>query len=148
MPHIVRVSNPKAFDIPDIAALFRRGFADSVVVPGGFDPSLHEFVNMTQNPRSGVFLASEDGAYKGFGIILLPSNTLVPYPQILHLYNEGKPKVAEGLIDAGLAFIKSQGYSRFWAVNASRKSDEVWARAMKRGGVATPLATLMEFEIA
>ena len=143
----IRVFNPKAVFVPAIADLFRRGFADSPVVPGGFDEAIHEFVNIIQDPKSGVFLASEDATPVGFLIVSLPRNALVPYPQVLHLYSEGKPKVAEGLIDMGLAFITSHGYTRFWALNASRKPDEVWMRALRHAGVATPLATLMEFEV-
>lgn len=144
---VIRVGNPATFAIPEVRGLFERGFANSPLTPTGFGPAIKDFENMTKDPLVGVFLAYDDGKFQGFGIVILPHKTLVPYPQILHLYSEGKPKISEGLIEAGVAYMKEHGYTKFWALNGSGKSDKVWQRALRKGGSARKLASLMEFEV-
>lgn len=143
----VRITTPRALLVPTVQGLFTRAFAGSVVVPQGFGGAVEDFVQMTMDPLTGVFLGVEDSKPVGLGIVTLPHSALAPYPQIVHLYNEGKPATARALRQAGVGFIKAAGYTKFWALNASRKPDEVWSRAFRDSGKAHPVATLMEFEV-
>ena len=148
MGKIIPVKSPDVLLIPGVQGLLHRGFAENYLIPSGFDGAVEEFVSFAKDPKVGFYLATDDGGkFKGFVIVILPRTALAPYPQVLHIYSEGRAAVAQGLIDAGVAFMRSNGYSKFWALNGSKVSDEVWSRAFRRAGVATPLASLMEFEL-
>lgn len=84
--------------------------------------------------------------YTAFVIIVLPQNPL-QVPQVVHFYSEGAPQ-RRALVAKVLAFMKENGYNKFWGINGSGKSDAVWTRAFRhKEWKINAMNTVFEFEV-
>ena len=147
MPTVVRVKNAEGLTMPDLRALVSRALKASLFRVGDTDAVLPEIAAMVNDPAFGVFIAVEGGKFKGIMVIALPRDALLTLPQITIFYSEGTKAVSSALIDAGLEWVVGSGFSRFWAINVTKRSDAVWARAFRKAGAPHRIGSIMEFGI-
>lgn len=144
----IRLTSAATLAVPEIFDVFRAAFAFSAFGEVAIDEALDEVVALCGNPGNGVFLGfDENDKPTALGIVCLPTTRLVPYPQIITLFSAGPRSVKREVINAGLAFIKENGHMKYWAINATGHSDEVWLRAFAADEGTPKVASLYEFEI-
>ena len=146
MARVVRVTNPEAFQVPEVKDLFVRSFKDNPFLDLS-DEKLAEFAVLVLDPRVGVFVAGEKGEMVGLVIVMLPKSKLDKMPHIPHFANFGTGKSRDALINAMLDFMLESGYTRFWGINATGKGDEAYLKVFKLAGKATRIGSMLEFEI-
>lgn len=143
---VVRLRNPNALNLPPISDLFRAAFCANPRVPVDYNTALPDFRNMVSEDRFGVFLGFENGP-KALGVVELPHSRIFPFPTVLTMYSSGTRELTKTLISSGVDFIRSHGYTKAWAVNASQHTDPVWLRAFG-STPGTPIGSLVEFDLA
>ena len=144
---VIRARNPAVFKHPEVEALMRRAFLDRPASID-FDKAQADFEALINDERTGAFIGVDDDAVIcAVGIIMLPQNALVSVPQALVMYNEGPAAVKNAVLDAVVDFVKQAGYTTYWALNRTGRDDAVWARAFRRAGDATKIASVMQFEV-
>ena len=149
MPRAVLLRNPRALLIPDVAMLIKRAVEGTEhVAPGGIDTTAKEFFDYTTAEDKFLFLGMEDGAPKGLVMGYFPDSALFPLPMVTLIYNEGTKALSKKMQEAVVDHISAHGYSKFWAMNATGKSDAVWIRALTPKGVkGRKIATVIEMAI-
>lgn len=130
MSQVVALENPQALRSQELVDFLYRAFEQGPIAPGGLDSIAKDLWNMILNPRYGVLVGAEDGSYKAISITVLPSDNLTPYPFIILFYNEGSEEIRTQLMKATLEFSLSRGYTKAWAINGSRHSDEAWLKVL------------------
>jgi hypothetical protein len=133
---VFRLLNPNALLSAEFVAFMREATASGArfFAGGDFDKAALEFFTAIGNPLMGIFIGVEDGRYKAFGMISLPTDKLLPYPLILHAFNKGSKKLGKSMLAQGLQFVKENGYTQTLAVNGSDREDALWEGAISRAG--------------
>lgn len=146
---VVRLTTAYPLSVPEIFDVFKAGFSFSAFGGVAMDEALEDVIAMVGSPSNGVFLGfDENDKPCALGIVCLPTNKIIPYPQIITLFSAGPKSVKREVIEAGIAFMRENGYMKYWAINATGHSDEVWLRAFAADPEQTPkVAALYEFEI-
>jgi hypothetical protein len=146
--HVYRVRSPAVLDNPEVRDLVLSGLNYTVFGLGPPGDVLAEIAASIGDPHMGVFLAfTAEGRPAGFGIVQLPTSALLPVPMVSALYSQAGRHYTQALISAGLAFMRANGYIRFWAINSSGHSDAAWKRCFRLPGETGQAATLHEFRI-
>lgn len=138
---VVRMVNPKALEIAEVADFMREAVRGSMFMGGDFDKAALEFAYALLNPRFGVFLGEEDGL-KALAVFDLPSNNILPYPIALHAFNKGSKALARAVGKAGIEFLKEHGYTEVLAHNGTGRSDAVWQRTFRHVGKSELLGSM------
>lgn len=146
----IRVVDPRFLLLPQAQDLFRSAYAQDGFNPRVFDEHPEAFVAMIQDVKTnGVFVGLDDeNNICALGVVILPTNPLFPIPQAVMFYNDGPQSVADEVLQAGVDFVKAAGYNRGWAINASGKSDAVWARMFKQAGNVSKVGSIMQIDFA
>ena len=149
MTRAVLLRNPRALLVPDVAMLIKRAVEGTEhVAPGGIDTTAKEFFDYTTDEDKFLFLGMEDGAPKGLEMGYFPDSALFPLPMVTLIYNEGSKALTKVMLQATVDHITAHGYSKFWAMNATGKSDAVWIRALTPKGIkGRKIATVIEMAI-
>lgn len=143
-----RVRSPKVLSNPAIRRLFEAGLSYSVFGIAPFEEVLPDLKVLIRDPKAGVFIGFDDkNRPKSMGIITLPPTKLITCPQVIALYSTGGRELTRATIAAGLEFIRSNGYIKFWAINSSGHSDKAWKRVFRLPGDTGKVASLYEFRI-
>ncbi len=131
MPKVILLRNPRALLVPDVAMLIKRAVeSNDLVAPGGVDSTAQEFFDYTTNESMFLFLGMEDGKPKGLTMGYFPQSCLFPFPMVTLIYNEGTRALLKAMSKEITDYIYGHGYSKFWAMNATGRSDAVWIRAL------------------
>ncbi len=149
MPKVILLRNPRALLVPDVAMLIKRAVEGTDhVAPGGIDTTAKEFFDYTTDESMFLFLGIEDGTPKGLVMGYFPDSALFPSPMVTLIYNEGTKALSKKMQEAIVEHISAHGYGKFWAMNATGKSDAVWIRALTPKGVkGRTIATMIEMAI-
>ena len=149
MPKAVLLRNPRALLIPDVAMLIKRAVEGTEhIAPGGIDTTAQEFFNYTTDESMFLFLGMEDGAAKGLVMGYFPDSALFPFPMVTLIYNEGTKALLKLMSKEIVDHISSHGYSKFWAMNGTGRSDDVWIRALlPEGTTGRTIATVLEMAV-
>lgn len=145
MAKVVRLTNPAAFKQEEVQALFRAAFEENPLAD--YEKALGELVALPADPMVGLFVGAEKGELKGLCIACLPRSALTPVPTVYHFYNTGTRALREALVSATVDFFLEAGYTRFWTINATGRSDEVHAKLFKSAGEARVIGSFLEFAI-
>lgn len=145
---VARLTDPKFLVLRPIQKLLHDAFPPSSVFPDGLDGMLEDLIALLRAPTTVCLIGLEDDVPLGLSIILLPTNKVAPYPQILHFYNGGSLQLRQILTKTTVEVLRRMGYIKFWALNATRKPDSVWARMFRLAGPARPVGGVMEFDIS
>lgn len=144
---VVPVKNPLALSIPEVHGLFVRAFTNGGLSAGWSDQVMAELISMIGNPNNGFWIGEERGVYKALLIVLLPSSFLNPIPIVYMIYNEGSRSLLKQIANAGIAFLRANGYSRFRGINMNMTDDQ-FAKVFKFAGKSVKTMSVMEFEIS
>ena len=149
MPKVILLRNPRALLVPDVAMLIKRAVEGTEhVAPGGIDTTAKEFFDYTTDEDKFLFLGMEDGAPKGLEMGYFPDSALFPLPVVTLIYNEGSKALIKVMLSATVEHITAHGYSKFWAMNATGKSDKAWIRALTpKGTTGRVIANVIEMSI-
>lgn len=147
MATVARLTDPKVLLNLKVQDLFRAAFMDNPIVPEGFDANAGEFVRMVQSPGTHVLLGADDGELRGLAIVVMPQDKLVGKPQVFHFYCDKSLPLRKALIRKVVDTVLQNGYTTFYAMNATDKPDSVWARTFRLAGEAVRKASVMEFTI-
>ncbi len=149
MSKIVLLRNPRALLIPDVAMLIKRAVESTEhVAPGGIDTTAKEFFDYTTDEDKFLFLGMENGAPKGLEMGYFPDSALFPFPMVTLIYNEGTKALTKVMLTATVEHITAHGYSKFWAMNATGRSDKTWIRALTpKGTTGHVIANVIEMAI-
>lgn len=141
------MTNPKALLAEEVQSLFREALEKTILAPGGFEEVAEDIVHLIETPGAYVLIGEENNELKALSITVLPESKIQPWPQVLHIFNKGSPKMRDMIIKGTVDFVKEKGYDRFWAVNGSGKSDVVWAHTFRKAGKSTKIGSILEFQI-
>ncbi len=149
MPKVILLRNPRALLVPEVAMLLKRAVEGTEhVAPGGVDTTAKEFFDYTTDESMFLFLGMEDGAPKGLEMGYFPDSALFPLPMVTLIYNEGTKALTKAMLTATVEHISARGYSKFWAMNATGKSDKAWIRALTpKGTTGRVIANVIEMAI-
>ncbi len=149
MPKVILLRNPRALLVPNVAVLLKRAVEGTEhVAPGGIDTTATEFFRYTTDESMFLFLGIEKGTPKGLVMGYFPDSALFPLPMVTLIYNEGTKALSKKMQEAVVEHISAHGYSKFWAMNATGRSDAVWIRALTPKGVkGHTIATVIEMAI-
>lgn len=145
MARVVRLTNPAAFDQPEVSDLFNAAFAGNPMTD--FEAARGDLERAALDPNVALFIGAEKGALKGLSIACLPRNTLTPVPSVYHFYNAGSAKLREALVKATVDFFLEAGYTRFWAINTAGEDDEAYGKLFRSAGEAKRIGSFLEFNI-
>lgn len=142
---VVRMQNPQAFLFPEVQALFKRAFHGNALLR--FEDCPEGFVAMVVDPLIGVFLGRENGRFKALGVVMLPANAMQGKPRVFSFYCSGSAALRNAMQKAGVDFMRGAGYTGFWAINTTGKSQGIYARLFKGMGEAKEIGTIVEFTL-
>ena len=145
MAKVVRLTNPVAFKRTEVQELFKSAFESNPIAE--YDQVIGELVALPADPMVGMFIGAEKGKLAALCIACLPRSALTPVPSVYHFYNAGSAKLREALIAATVDFFLEAGYTRFWTINATGKSDEAHAKLFRSAGEAKRIGSFLEFAI-
>lgn len=145
--NVARLVEPKYFALHSIQRLFHDAFTKSPVYPGGFETMVDDMLDLVKNPAAHILIGVEDDIPKALLIIILPTSSITPLPQIMHIYNVGSLGLRKKLLKAGVAIVKGAGYMRVWAINATGKPDSLWSRSFRVLGPSRSIGSIMELDI-
>jgi len=145
MAKVVRLTNPAAFKREEVQALFRAAFETNPLAD--YEKALGELVALPADPMVGLFIGAEKGELKALCIACLPRSALTPVPTVYHFYNTGSAKLREALIITTVDFFLEAGYTRFWTINATGRSDEAHAKLFRSAGAPKRIGSFLEFAI-
>lgn len=143
---VIRLKNPVSMEIPTLKDVFTKAFGQNAAVPVDIDASMDDFRYMIESDRFGVFLRLDGFDAQGLCVMALPESKIFPYPTCLTFYSEGPKAVTDELIKAGVDFVKANGYTKFWGVNATGKPNAAWMKVFKQAGKERIIGSLVEFE--
>ena len=149
MPRAVLLRNPRALLIPEVAMLIKRAVeATKHAAPGGIDTVAKEFFDYTIDEDKFLFLGMEDGTPKGLEMGYFPDSALFPLPMVTLIYNEGTKALTKTMVKTTVDHITANGYSKFWAMNATGHTDKAWIRALTpKGTTGRVIANVIEIAI-
>lgn len=135
-----------------IQSSFRAAIEDALV--GGvwgkrkWSPELLADVRAwAKDPLCGVFVYENDlGTVLGAAVVKLPFGAVSTVPQVVGFSARGSV-AKEALVEAVTTFVREAGYTRFWAINGTGKTDAVWARTFRKAGPAKRIASVLEVDI-
>lgn len=142
---VVRLTNPQAFARPEVQELFKKAFESNKMAD--FEDVMEELVLTAPDPMVGMFIGAEQGLLRGLCIACLPRSRLTPVPSVYHFYSTGTAKLREALVSATVDFFLEAGYTRFWTINATERSDEAHAKLFRSAGEAKRIGSFLEFAI-
>lgn len=136
-----RILNHEAFLLPQVAAALHKWRPATDVA------AWVELVQQVVEDESAVWAVGSGNRIWGMLIISRPFNDLWPWPFVAHLQIEpDAPRTAKQLLmEAGVAWMKEEGYDRFWSMNVAGLSDEVWERVFRSAG--TPIRRGSVYEV-
>lgn len=144
---VERLTDPKVLLVPAVQDLFRGAWSHSRHAPTAFDEHPEAFVSLLLNTNNGVFVGVEDGELLALGIAVLPS-PLDGIPHINALYNKGSQKLKAAVMQAGIDFMRSAGYTSWMAQNLTGKRGKVWKRGVApKGAKVKKVGTLYEMSL-
>ncbi len=143
---IVRLTNPDAFERPEVQRLFERAFEDNRMVEG-FEGVVPELKLAARDTFIAIFIGAEEGRLKALSIACLPRSALTPHPTVYHFYNKGSAKLRGALVDATVDFFLQEGYTRFYATNMTGVGDEAYMKLFRRAGKAERIGSMLEFKV-
>ena len=128
---VVEVRNPEAFKLPEVVALFERGFRNQPVDGGVLCTELAARV-----PADDVLvlIGCEEGQFAAFAVVAFPHPAFSPQPEVFHFYNEGPATLRNQLTDKIVAVTRERGYGGLYAANWACEKDETWCRLFRRAG--------------
>jgi hypothetical protein len=148
MSYVVRIEDPAFLDTPTGWELFCDAFPpgnDVIFAP--FEEAEERFRKMIQSPNIGLFVAIHDGEAVALSLLMLPGTKFDGPPQFVMIYNKGPRDAKRQVLDAGVDFLRVNGYMSFRAVNVTDRPDSIWARAFRSAGEARKVGSIMEFSI-
>ncbi len=149
MPKVILLRNPRALLIPEVAMLIKRAVeATKYAAPGGVDTTAKEFFDYTTDESMFLFLGMEAGASKGLVMGYFPDSALFPLPMVTLIYNEGTKALLKAMSKEIVDHISANGYSKFWAMNATGHTDKAWIRTLTpKGTTGRVIANVIEMAI-
>ncbi len=145
MARVVRLTNPEAFKREEVQALFKEAFEKNPMAD--YDDVIAELVAISTDPNVALMIGAEKGKLKALCIACLPRSTLTATPSVYHFYNSGSAALREALITATVDFFLEAGYTRFWTINGTGRSDEAHAKLFRSVGEAKRIGSFLEFSI-
>lgn len=142
---VVQVSNPAALDSALLGDFLARVFPpDSLALPGGFERRRELVKKLLGDPAWRLWVGVEQGRMVGCLMAFCPDEVELLLPQVLHFHNDGSPSLRRAMIAEWLAFCRSKGHVKAWAINGSDRPDSLWARAMRAAGEWRRVGSIME----
>ncbi len=145
MTRIVRLTNPAAFDRPEVQRLFTRAFETNPLAD--YPESEAELRQAATAEHVAMLIGAEKGKLRALAIACLPLSTLTPLPTVYHFYNRGSAILRDALVDAVVDFFLQSGYTRFLAVNGTGRSDKAYAKLFSRAGEVQQIGSMLEFKV-
>ncbi len=145
MTRVVRLTNPEAFKRPEVQELFKAAFENNQMTT--YDQAIGELVALTTDPLVGLLIGAEKGKLKALCIVCLPRSSLAATPSVYHFYNSGSAKLRETLMSAAVDFFLEAGYTRFWTINATGRTDEAHEKLFRNAGEVKRIGSFLEFQI-
>ncbi len=147
MTRIVRLTNPAAFDRPEIQRLFTRAFEHNPFA--NYPESDAELRQAATQEHVAILIGAEKGRLKALAIACLPLSSLTPLPTVYHFYHSRKGSAAlrNALVDAVVDFFLQSGYTHFLAINGTGRSDEAYMKLFSRAGEASRIGSMLEFKV-
>ncbi len=145
MTRIVRLTNPAAFDRPEVQRLFTRAFETNSLAD--YPESEAELRQAATAENVAMLIGAEKGKLRALAIACLPLSTLTPLPTVYHFYNRGSAMLRNALVDAVVDFFLQAGYTRFLAINETGRSDKAYAKLFSRAGEAQRISSMLEFKV-
>lgn len=142
---IFRVTNPAAFRLLAFRTLMEKAAVRHQ--KSDIPQLIEELADLVEKPHCGLFVGEENGELKGVYIIFLPNGYLYTVPQVFTIYNEGSENLLNGLLDAGIEFIKAAGYNKLWAITREPKQGLVYGRKFKKVGPIKAIGDVIEFQV-
>ena len=143
---VTRLRNPMALQAPTIRAFFEEALAGNLWCSGPLDTTGPFLEGIIVDPLWGVFVANEGLDFTGLAVVMLPEGPETRAPQVVHMYANAKGAKA-ALVREVMDFVRLNGYTKFWAINATDKPDSIWKRAFKKAGNAERIGSIMEFDL-
>ncbi len=145
MTRIVRLTNPAAFDRPEVQRLFTRAFEQNPLADyPETDPELRLAATAE---HVSILIGAEKGKLRALAIACLPLSTLTPLPTVYHFYNKGSAMLRNALVDEVVDFFLKAGYTRFLAVNGTERGDKAYAKLFSRAGEVQKTGSMLEFKV-
>jgi hypothetical protein len=145
MAKVVRMTNPEAFSVEEIRELFTQAFEKNPMTT--FEKAVADMTLAAGDPNIGMFIGVEGGEFLGLSIVCLPHNKLVPMPSVYHFANFGSDALRALLVDETVDFCIKNGYTRFWAINVTGKSDKAYGSLFEKAGKSKRIGSFLEFQI-
>lgn len=146
---VVQVINPAALDSALMAEFLEQVFPpDSVALLGGFPARKDLLKELVQDPAWRLWVGVEEGRLAGCCLAFSPPpGEPLLRPQVMHFHNDGTAALRRALMDAWIAWFKSNGHISAWAINASDRPDSLWARAFRVAGEWRKVGSIMECDL-
>ena len=144
---IIRLQNPAALDHPAVREVFAAAFGETYDADGTA-AALGALVTRVLDPRTGVFVGEENGAFKACVVVTPPTHAKYSAPQVIALYNAGSKSLREAIISQAVEFMRQSGYNRFWCINETGKPNAVYSRWLATVGAAKQIGTILEYRLA
>jgi hypothetical protein len=141
---LLRISNPRAFLIPEIQGFILKSLATSPIMPDA-EAALLELVNYIQLQIMGLFLVREGGKYTGLVIAENNPSALSPGCTVLHFYNEGSANTRKALIQAVIDFAEAGGFTKIRGIDINQRP-EAFARLFRAAGPVKAIGGFYEFQ--
>ncbi len=144
---IARLTNPAAFDRPEVERLFTRAFEHN---PLASFPECKEELRVAAGAEHvAILIGAEEGKLHSLAIACLPLNALTPLPTVYFFYHnkKGSALLRNALVDAVVDFFLQSGYTRFLAINETGRSDEAYGKLFRRAGETQRIGSRLEFKV-
>jgi hypothetical protein len=141
---LLRISNPRAFLVPDIQSFILKSLATSPIMPDA-EAALLELVSYVELKLMGLFLVREDGKYTGMVLVENNPSALSPGCTVLHFYNEGGAAARKALIQAAIDFAKSGGFTKIRGIDINQRPG-AFARLFRAAGPVKAIGGFYEFQ--
>lgn len=146
MSDVIKITNPKALDLPEVKAFLTRILPeDNLAVSGPPAMRLATLKIMVEDPSAALFMGIEENKPKVFAIVLVPDvGNPTLKAQITYFHSEGSSSLRGKSVDTILEFLQSKGHVKVYAINATGRPDSVWARMFQRAGTSKKVGSIME----
>jgi hypothetical protein len=141
---LLRISNPRAFLIPEIQNFILKSLATSPIMPDA-GAALMELVNYIELSILGLFLIREDGKYVGMALAENNPSALSPGCTVLHFFNEGSGDARKALIQAVIDFARAAGFTKIRGIDINQRPG-AFARLFSAAGPVKVIGGFYEFQ--
>lgn len=145
----IHVKNPRALADPTLRLFLVEALSSSTLPYEDPEAAAEALWAQVVAGQGAMHLALEGGIYWGVALTLLPNGPLNGAPRVVVFYvRKRAPKgTKSGLIQALVDYIRENGYTWGWAINATGSRDSVYKRAFRKAGKIRKLGSIMEFQL-